>query len=320
MGLEAFEEGIKIRTGECPLERRGDLLVVILEAKESVFDLRERGEAVRAQRFALDDGEIDLDLVEPAGVNGTMNGNHVGEGRLQAAHAGGATVRGAVVHDPEDAAGGGVGWLAHHVGHQLLEWHDAGGLLATAEELETVNVHGGEIRPGSAAFVLVLNAHGPLRPWRKGGMKAAAGLNAGLLVGGDHEIPTPQGFALPPAAIEVENARRFDGEVWIARKNPAPMLPRANRVLTEPAPDRLVADGGRQSAALHLPGNVAAAHARQGQTARGGQFARHGLNEHDDLRGKKLGGDPSAAALPGPASAARRSVYATGSPRRGQCR
>jgi len=43
--LKAFEEGIEVGSGESPLERRGDLLVMFLEAKESVFDLRERRDA-----------------------------------------------------------------------------------------------------------------------------------------------------------------------------------------------------------------------------------------------------------------------------------
>src|SRR6266545_3557555 len=102
MGLEAFEEGIEVRPGECPLERSGDLLVMVLEPEESVLDLRERGEVVRGEHLALNDGEVDLDLVEPAGVHGTVYGHDVGEGCLEAAHAGSAAVRGAVVHDPED--------------------------------------------------------------------------------------------------------------------------------------------------------------------------------------------------------------------------
>ena len=84
---------------------------MFLEPKESVFDLVERREVVRGEHLALDDGEIDLDLVEPAGMNGAMNGNYVVEGSVQTTHAGAATVGRAVVHHPEDTASG-LGRLA----------------------------------------------------------------------------------------------------------------------------------------------------------------------------------------------------------------
>src|SRR6266849_3153021 len=219
MALDACQKGIEVSAGELPLERRGALLVVCLEAKESIGDLGERGEVVRGEHLALNDGEIDLDLVEPAGMHRTMNRDDVVESSLQTTDAGIATMRRAVVHDPEDAASSLVGWLAHDVGHQFLEGFDAGGLFAAAEELHAVNVQGGQVRPRPAAFVLVLDAHRAIWSGRQGRMNATACLNAGLLVGGDDEIVAPQGFALPPAGIEVENAPRLRGEVRIARED-----------------------------------------------------------------------------------------------------
>jgi hypothetical protein len=51
-----------------PVERGGDLVVVVLESVEALDDGLEAGEVVRGQHFALDDGEHDLDLVQPRGV------------------------------------------------------------------------------------------------------------------------------------------------------------------------------------------------------------------------------------------------------------
>src|SRR5713101_263017 len=317
MAVDACEEGNEVGTGELPLERRSNLLVVFLEPKESVFELRQRGEVVRGEHLALDDGEIDFDLVEPAGMNGTVNGNDVAVGSLQTTHAGATAMGRAVVHDPEDPASGFVGWLAHHVGHQFLEGDDAGGRFAAAEELHAVNVHRGQVRPGPAALILVLDARGPMRTGRPGGMHAAARLNAGLLVRGDHEIVAPQRLALPAAGVEVKNAPRLHTEVRVARKDPAPMLPGADGILTEPAPHRLVADGGDQPAAFDLAGDVGATQARQWQTARGGQFAGDRLNQHDDLWGEMLGAVPSAGVPPDPVNGARRNAAATDSPHRG---
>src|SRR3990172_880630 len=316
MALETDQKGIEVGARELPLERCSDLLVVFLETQESIFDLCERGEVIRGEHLALDDGEIDLDLVEPAGMHWSVDRDHVAESGVQTTDASTATVRRAVVHDPEDAASGLVGWLPHHVAHQFLEGFDAGGLFAAAEELHAVNVHGGQVRPRPATFVLVLNTHGAMWSGRQGRMNATACLNAGLLVGRDDEIVAPQRFALPTAGIEVENAPRLYGKVPVAWKDPAPMLPGAKGIFAEPAPHRLVADGGRQSAAFDFAGNVAATVARQRQSACPGQFAGNGFNEHDHLWGEKLGADPSAGLPPVPARGARRTAAATDSPRR----
>src|SRR5512143_560221 len=97
-----------------------------------------------------------------------------------------------------------------------------------------------------------------MRTGRQGRMQAAAGLNAGLLVCGDHEIVAPQRFALPAAGVEVQKAPRLQSEIRIARKDPAPMLPGPDGILTEPAPHRLAAEGGYQFAAFDLAGDVGA--------------------------------------------------------------
>jgi hypothetical protein len=52
--------------------------------------------------------------------------------------------------------------------------------------------------------------------------------------------------------IEIEEPGRRLGEVWVSRKDPATVLPWADGVLMEPAPDggvadSGVADGGRQT-------------------------------------------------------------------------
>ena len=68
-GVESFEEAVEVVAGELPFERLGDLLVVSSEAEEPLFDGGEVGEVVGLQHLALDDREVDLDLVEPAGVD-----------------------------------------------------------------------------------------------------------------------------------------------------------------------------------------------------------------------------------------------------------
>jgi len=55
---------MEIEPGEAPLEWRGDGGVVLAEGEEPGLELGERGEVVRVEDLALDDGEVDLDLVQ----------------------------------------------------------------------------------------------------------------------------------------------------------------------------------------------------------------------------------------------------------------
>jgi len=61
VGGDAGEQGVQVVGGELPLERGGDLGVVVLEVEQSLLDLCEIGEVVGGQHLALDDGEVDLD-------------------------------------------------------------------------------------------------------------------------------------------------------------------------------------------------------------------------------------------------------------------
>src|SRR5260221_7949483 len=59
VGGEALEQEVEVGRGELPLERGGDLLVVILEGQQRCCCLGEAAEVVRAEDLALDDGEVD---------------------------------------------------------------------------------------------------------------------------------------------------------------------------------------------------------------------------------------------------------------------
>ena len=98
---------------ECPGEWSGNGLVVVLESQQSLLDSCQRREVVGGEDLALDDGEIDLDLVEPTGMHGTMNRNQAWKFILESGNAFGAAMRGAIVHDPEHPARLVVRRLSH---------------------------------------------------------------------------------------------------------------------------------------------------------------------------------------------------------------
>ena len=73
MAVEASEEFVQVGAGEGPLKWTGGLLVVVLEGQQALLESGEGGEVIGGEDLTLDDGEIDLDLVEPAGMNRGMD-------------------------------------------------------------------------------------------------------------------------------------------------------------------------------------------------------------------------------------------------------
>ena len=90
--------------GEGPFERRGGPLIVALECKQTLFEIGQRVEIVRREDFSLDNGEIDFDLVEPTGVDWSVDEDCIRPLVAQTLDGFLATMSGTVVHDPKDTA------------------------------------------------------------------------------------------------------------------------------------------------------------------------------------------------------------------------
>ena len=60
-------------SGELPLERLSQALVMNFELLQAPGERRQGGEVIGSKNLALDDGEIDFDLIEPTGVDGSVN-------------------------------------------------------------------------------------------------------------------------------------------------------------------------------------------------------------------------------------------------------
>ena len=82
-GGRAGQEAVEIAAGELPFEGRGDLLVVLLEVEDALGDCVLGREVGRGECLALEDREVDLDLVHPAGVRGQMHQGEVVEPCLE---------------------------------------------------------------------------------------------------------------------------------------------------------------------------------------------------------------------------------------------
>jgi len=63
--VELPEQPVEVLSGELPLERGRDLLVVAAEGQQAALERVEVFEVVGLERLALGDGEADRGLVEP---------------------------------------------------------------------------------------------------------------------------------------------------------------------------------------------------------------------------------------------------------------
>lgn len=302
---------MKVLPSELPFEGIGDLFEVAFEVLEAPFDLFEVVEVVGGEHLALDDGEVDLDLVEPAGVNWGVDDMCVGPLPPEAVDAGLPAVDGGVVQDPEDAPGAVVGGSGHHVADEAVEVDDAGAWRAGAEDLGAAHVPRGDVGERAAPFVLVFDAKGPVRRGRTRGMDASARLNARLLVGAEDKVPVAEGLSLPAPLVEVEYGRGLLGEARIPRKHPAAVRPRLDGVLVQPAPDGGAADVGDDSAPDGLAADVGAAKARQRQAGLVGKLAGERFDGDHDIRGGTSGGVPAAVRRRGLRHRVRGSASAT---------
>src|SRR5919106_5208270 len=102
LGRELGQERGEVLAGKGPFKRGRRLFVMVLEAEEAILDFGQRGEVVRRQHFALDDGEIDLDLVEPARVDRRVDENEAGAQGAPPPPGAPAAGGGNAVHHPQN--------------------------------------------------------------------------------------------------------------------------------------------------------------------------------------------------------------------------
>jgi hypothetical protein len=308
---EPIEEGVEVLPGEAPLERLGGGLVVILEAEEAVLESGERVEVVWCEGLSLHDGEVNLDLVEPAGVDGCVDHDQVGPLTGKALEAAGAAVGASVVDYPEHPGGRTIGFLGHHLADQSSEGGDTGLGFASTEDSGLMDVPRSQVGPGSLARVLVFDAHRPSRTCGSDAVFAASGLDAGLLVGADYEIGCSQRTTLPHPLVEIEDSAGLAGEIRVPREDPAAMMPRADGVLREPAPNGRFSNRRHQSPADRRLLDIGHAEPGERETKLLRELTSEGFYGDDDAGGKRRAAYLGAPALRARPGLVRRSVYAT---------
>ena len=90
---------------------------------------------VGGENLPLNDGKIDFNLVKPTGMHRAMNEDKSGVLLLETLDGGQATMGGAVIDNPENAASVIVRRPSHHLIHEAIKRSDASASLASAEYL-----------------------------------------------------------------------------------------------------------------------------------------------------------------------------------------
>jgi hypothetical protein len=312
LGIKLEHQFGEVIAGEFPLEGSGDALIIVLKLQETLLDLMERVEVVGSEDLALDNGEVDFDLVEPAGVDRGVDRDEVGEGILEATDGGLSAMGGAVVHDPEHSVRVAVRGLGHDLGDEAAKGLNAGGLIALSEDLGSMNIERGQVGPRSAAGVFMFDSRGLMRAGRQRGVLSDSGLNAGFLVGAEHEVLLSQRLALPLPGIEVEDAAGLLRKAGIAGEDPSAVLPGPDGVFMKPAPHGFITDRGDEAGVLDVADDIRGAQAGEWQTQLCRKLTRDGLDLHYDFWGEKPGAGPGVAVPPSPAIVRRRNVFAKG--------
>lgn len=230
---------------------------------------------------------------------------------LQTGNGAGATMCGAIVDDPEDSSGLGVGGLAHHLGDKAIKGDYATSSLAMAEELGLVNIERGKVSPRAASFVFMLHLHGGVRLGRVGDMAAAPGLDTGFLIRRQNELVLLEGMSVPYPFIQIQDSTRFGGKLGVTREDPRPILPGSNGILMEPAPQRRIAEIGHKTVLPNLSVEVGNTPPREGHSMRRWQFTSQRLDLNDQLWGEKPEDGPGGEVLRDLGDVVQRTVFAT---------
>jgi len=277
---------MQVTTGKGPFEGPGPTFVAPLEGNQCAFEVGEIGEVAGREKLALDDGEVDFDLVEPAGMDRRVDQNEIGPFCTEANSGPAAAMGGAIVCNEENAMRRAIRFPRHDLSDQALERSDAGFALAPAEQLGAVHVPGREVgqRPGTCVFML--NVYRAPFGGRQRTVFAAPRLDAGLLVSAENVIARPKCSTFPTAVVKIEDAARFAVELWIAREDPGAMTPGPQRILAQPAPEGSAADLGDDAVCHRLLAQFGDRPARQGQTSPTWQLTSQRLDGHNDTGGK----------------------------------
>ncbi len=128
--VDAVQEIVEVAAGVAPIDRSGSLLPGGLEGSDPRGELVEVVEVPRGQCFALQDREVDLDLIEPGGMYGQVHRDEVRPRGLEPLNTGLPAWLEPLSTIQEHALGRGVGLGGHDLLNEPAERLDPDLLLS----------------------------------------------------------------------------------------------------------------------------------------------------------------------------------------------
>src|SRR5713101_2614354 len=278
MGLEAIEKLHQLGTSKLPLKGVGLAVGEYFVEAQPLCDFPKTDKVVGREHLALPDGEVELHLVEPTGMDRRVHPNQIGIGGGQPADRRRPSVRRAVIDHPEDARRSVVGLSPHHLSDQAAKRLNAGRGFTAAHDEPAQDIPGRQVWQGAAPLVLVLDAPHAARSRGQAGRAAEASLNTRLLIGTEDVVLGAQGFLLPVPRRQIHHAPGLLSEVGVAGKDPILVPPGFEGSGRQNPPDRAATDRLAQRRA-GLPGEVCGREPTQRQAGSMNSLTRHGLDE-----------------------------------------
>jgi len=257
-----------------------------LEAEEPGLKFSNRFEICWGKDLSLNNRKVDFNLVEPTCVDWRVNGDDGRPALCESVIGENATMRRAVIHNPKYPLRRSVRLLAHNLINQPLERLDSGFSFASAKNSCTVDIPSGKIGQSAFPLIFMFNTYGRVRFGRECFSNSFSRLDAGLLISGDYKVSWPERRSHPSALIQVQDRLRLADKFGITRKNPAPVPPWFNGILTQPPPDSDSADTGNNSAFQNMSFNFFTTKARQRYPQFRGKFTSQCFNFNYDSGGK----------------------------------
>lgn len=106
------------------------------------------------------------------------------------------------------------------------------------------------------------------------------------------KVGREQSGSLPQAVIEVQDASRFDCEIWVAGKDPTAMLPRPKGIGIQPGPQGSAADLSHQALRHYLLLDIGDGESREWESQTMRKLTGEGLYLNDDAGGENRAGRP----------------------------
>lgn len=309
---EFLQEQLEIVPSELPVERLGNLLVLGLEADDALGASVPRREVVGNEGLALEDGEVDFHLVKPTGMQREMHQHQVWPLAGKPIYCTLTAMERPVINYQKDPFGRTVGLLSHELCYQSIEGWNTSPILDSAKELGAMHVPGSQISQGAQAPVFVLHAH-RLAAWLrwKCGMETLLDLDACAFVGAENVLIPAQGVPLPAPLIQVQDPPGLFSEGRVAREEPTTVIPGANSVGTEPAPNSCSRYLGDDATLDGCCAQGRGTQAREGQSQIDGQLTGQRFDFTDYLWGKNAAVDLGEAVPPDPSDLPLSSAGAT---------